>query len=127
MVQRSFDDLGTPLCDVTFCVLDIETTGTDRGSDAITEIGVVKVRAGEQLGTMATLVNPGTGISPVITVLTGITNSMVAAAPHIDTVLPTLQEFIGDAVIVGHNHIAPVLSLDEPIAGVIEHSGGHPL
>ncbi len=102
-VQRSFDDLGTPLCDVTFCVLDIETTGTDRGSDAITEIGVVKVRAGEQLGTMATLVNPGTGISPVITVLTGITNSMVAAAPHIDTVLPTLQEFIGDAVIVGHN------------------------
>jgi len=26
-VQRSFDDLGTPLCDVTFVVLDVETTG----------------------------------------------------------------------------------------------------
>ena len=102
-VQRSFDDLGTPLADVTFCVLDIETTGTDRGGDLITEIGVVKVRRGEFLGTMATLVNPGKAIAPSVTVLTGITESMVAAAPRIETVLPTLQEFIGDAVIVGHN------------------------
>jgi DNA polymerase-3 subunit epsilon len=102
-VQRSFDELGTPLCDVTFCVLDIETTGSDRGGDGITEIGVVKMRGGEQLGTMGTLVNPGHGIVPMVTVLTGITDSMVAAAPRIETVLPTLQEFVGDAVIVGHN------------------------
>ena len=44
--QRSFDDLGTPLADVTFCVLDIETTGSDRNTDLITEIGMVRVRAG---------------------------------------------------------------------------------
>ncbi|MFZ4718919.1 MAG: DEDD exonuclease domain-containing protein [Ilumatobacteraceae bacterium] len=103
IVQRSFDDLGTPLCDVTFCVLDIETTGSDRGSDGITEIGVVKVRGGEQLGTFGTLVNPGRAIAPTVTVLTGITDRMVMQAPRIETVLPTLQEFIGDAVIVGHN------------------------
>jgi DNA polymerase-3 subunit epsilon len=103
IVQRSFDDLGTPLSDVTFCVLDIETTGSDRGGDGITEIGVVKVRGGEHLGTMATLVNPGRAITPMVVVLTGITDTMVAAAPRIETVLPTLQEFIGDAVIVGHN------------------------
>jgi DNA polymerase-3 subunit epsilon len=102
-VQRSFDELGTPLADVTFCVLDIETTGSDRGGDLITEIGVVKVRRGECLGTMATLVNPGKAIAPSVTVLTGITHSMVAGAPRIETVLPTLQEFVGDAVIVGHN------------------------
>ncbi|MDO9175990.1 MAG: exonuclease domain-containing protein, partial [Actinomycetota bacterium] len=102
-MQRSFDDLGTPLHDVTFCVLDIETTGTDRGGDLITEIGVVKVRRGECLGTMATLVNPGKAIAPSVTVLTGITHSMVATAPRIETVLPTLQEFVGDSVIVGHN------------------------
>lgn len=103
IVQRSFDDLGTPLCDVTFCVLDIETTGSDRGGDGITEIGVVKVRGGEQLGTFATLVNPGRAITPTVVVLTGITDHMVARAPRIETVLPALQEFIGDAVIVGHN------------------------
>ena len=102
-MQRSFDELGTPLSDVTFAVLDIETTGSDRGADSITEIGVVKVRGGEHLGTMATLVNPGRAIAPMITVLTGITDHMVAAAPRIETVLPTLQEFVGDAVIVGHN------------------------
>ena len=102
-VQRSFDDLGTPLADVTFCVLDIETTGSDRGGDMITEIGAVKVRRGECLGTLATLVNPGRAIAPSVTVLTGITHSMVAKAPRIETVLPALQEFVGDAVIVGHN------------------------
>ncbi len=103
VVQRSFDDLGTPLADVTFCVLDIETTGTDRGTDLITEIGVVKVRGGECLGTMGTLVNPGRAIPPGITMLTGITESMVFTAPRIESVLPTLQEFVGEAVIVGHN------------------------
>ena len=102
-MQRSLDDLGTPLADVTFCVLDIETTGSDRGGDLITEIGVVKVRRGECLGTMATLVNPGKVIAPSVVVLTGITQSMVAAAPRIECVLPSLQEFVGDAVIVGHN------------------------
>lgn len=102
-MQRSFDDLGTPLCDVTFCVLDIETTGGDRGSDLITEIGAVKVRGGECLGTLATLVNPGRAIPPMITLLTGITDSMVGAAPRIEQVLPALLEFSRDTVIVGHN------------------------
>ena len=45
--QRSFDDLGTPLSDATFCVLDLETTGGNRTDDMITEIGAVKVRGGE--------------------------------------------------------------------------------
>ena len=48
-VQRSFDDLGTPLREVTFCVVDLETTG-GRPEDQITEIGAVKYRAGELLG-----------------------------------------------------------------------------
>ena len=47
--QRSFDELGTPLHQVTFCVVDLETTGGDPGSCAITEIGAVKLRGGECL------------------------------------------------------------------------------
>ena len=70
--QRSFDDLGTPLHDTTFCVLDLETTGGSRTDDMITEIGAVKVRGGECLGTFHTLVNPGRAIPPQITVLTGL-------------------------------------------------------
>jgi DNA polymerase-3 subunit epsilon len=102
-VQRSFDDLGTPLCDVTFCVIDLETTGGNRHDDAITEIGAVKVRGGECLGTFHTLVNPGRAIPPQITVLTGITDALVAPAPRIDAVLPMLLDFIGGSVMVAHN------------------------
>ena len=101
--QLSLDDLGAPLCDVTFCVIDLETTGGSPTSCGITEIGAVKLRGGECLGTFQTLVNPGCAIPPEITVLTGITQSMVYPAPRIENVLPTLLEFIGDAVIVGHN------------------------
>jgi DNA polymerase-3 subunit epsilon len=101
--QRSFDDLGTPLADVTFCVLDIETTGSDRDADLITELGMVKVRAGEFLGTFQTLVNPGRAIPPMITVLTGITEAMVSRAPAIDAVLPSMLEFVRNTVLVGHN------------------------
>lgn len=102
-VQRSFDELGVPLGDVTFCVLDLETTGGNRNDDMITEIGAVKVRGGEQLGTFQTLVNPGQAIPPQITVLTGLTNALVAPAPRIESVLPSLLSFIGDSVIVAHN------------------------
>jgi len=102
-MQRSFEDLGVPLDQVTFCVLDLETTGAAPPGAAITEIGAVKLRGGECLGTFQTLVNPGVGIPPEITILTGITQWMVMPAPHIDAVLGTFLEFIGPAVIVGHN------------------------
>jgi len=102
-MQRTFDDLGTPLSDVTFCVLDLETTGGDRNNDVITEIGAIKVRGGHSLGTFQTLINPGRAIPPSITIITGITDAMVMPAPRIEQVLPTLLEFCGDAVIVGHN------------------------
>lgn len=109
--QRSFDDLAdemdaetdAPLAEVTFCVLDLETTGGSPQTDTITEIGAVKVRGGERLGTFQTLVNPGRAIPPSVTVLTGITESMVIQAPRIESVLGSLVDFIGEAVIVGHN------------------------
>ena len=101
--QASFDDLGTPLIDVTFCVLDLETTGGSPDDDRICEVGAVKVRGGECLGTFHTLVDPGRSIPPAITVLTGLTTQVVAPAPTIESVLPALLEFIGDAVFVGHN------------------------
>jgi DNA polymerase-3 subunit epsilon len=99
----SLDDLGTPLHQVTFCVVDIETTGGVAADGGITEIGAVKLRGGEELGRFQTLVNPGLPIPPQIIVLTGITEAMVAPAPRVGPVLSSLLEFVGDAVIVGHN------------------------
>ena len=102
-MQRSFDDLGTPLSEVTFCVLDLETTGGTAADGGITEIGAVKLCGGQRLGTFRTFVNPGHSIPLQITRLTGISESMVAGAPPPDAVLPSFLEFLGDAVIVGHN------------------------
>lgn len=100
--QPSFDDLGTPLHDVTFCVVDLETTGGTH-SDAITEIGAVKVHGGEVVGEFQTLVRPDEPIPAFISVLTGITNAMVADAPRMATVLPSFLEFSRDTVLVAHN------------------------
>src|SRR5436190_5779705 len=102
-MQRSFEDLGTPLHEVTFCVVDLETTGGSAAADEITEVGAVKLRGGECLGTFQTLINPGVAIPPAITYLTGITEAMVLPAPRIERVLPAFLEFARDAVIVGHN------------------------
>ena len=102
-MQRSFDDLGQPLSDVTFVVLDLETTGGSPATCAITEVGAVKFRGGELIGTFQTLVNPGVPIPAEITYLTGITEVMVWPAPTIDAVLGALVAFVGDCVIVGHN------------------------
>ena len=102
-IQQSFDDLGTPLIEVEFVVLDFETTGGSPGDDRITEVGAVKVRGGEVVGTFQTLVRPGIPIPPLISALTGISGGMVAGAEPIETVLPCLLEFLGDAVFVGHN------------------------
>lgn len=115
--QLSFGDLDDPgfaaaepsLREVTFVVVDLETTGSrakagpDGRHDAITEIGAVKIRGGEVIGEFATLVDPGRDIPPQIVELTGITTAMVRNAPTIATVLPMFLEFAHGAVLVAHN------------------------
>ncbi|MCI9887828.1 3'-5' exoribonuclease [Micrococcales bacterium 31B] len=91
------------LADVTFVVLDLETTGGQSSGDAITEIGAVKVRGGARIGTFQTLIDPGIPIPYFITRLTGISNAMVQGQPRIETVLGSLFDFVRDAVVVAHN------------------------
>lgn len=102
--QRSFDELGRALRDITFTVVDLETTGGSAAAGSmITEIGAVKVRGGEVLGEFQTLVDPRSEIPPFIAVLTGISNSMVRGAPGIESALPAFLEFAAGTVLVAHN------------------------
>jgi DNA polymerase III subunit epsilon len=119
----SFDDPATPLHDVTFCVIDLETTGGSPASCAITEIGAARFRGGERQGTFQTLVNPGVPVSPEVTVLTGITEAMLQPAPPVEAVLPSLLEFVSGSVLVGHNLRFDVSFLDAALAA----SGRPPL
>ena len=55
------------------------------------------------LGEFQTLVNPHTEIPAFIAVLTGISNTMVADAPPIESALPAFLEFAAGTVLVAHN------------------------
>jgi DNA polymerase III subunit epsilon len=101
--QLTLDELGEPLRTTTFVVVDLETTGGSAGGDAITEVGAVKVCGGEVLGEFQTLVNPGMAINPFVSVLTGITDSMVCGAPSVAGVVPAFLEFARGSVLVAHN------------------------
>lgn len=102
--QITLEELGTPLHQVTFVVVDLETTGGSAAEHAITEIGAVKVRGGQVLGEFQTLVNPGEPIPAFISVLTGITDPMVAAAPRLGAALAAFLEFLSGAdAVVAHN------------------------
>src|SRR5690625_444681 len=56
-VQAAFDDLEPLLSEITFVVVDLETTGTRPGTDEITEIGAVRVRGGAVLAELSTFVS----------------------------------------------------------------------
>ena len=109
------------LSDVTYSVLDIETTGLSKMTDKITEFGIIKIKNGEKIDEMECLVNPEKEIPQRVVEVTNITNDMVKDAETIDKVLPRVLDFIKDTVIVAHNgvfdvgfmkHNAEVLGLD---------------
>jgi DNA polymerase-3 subunit epsilon len=101
--QQSFDELGTPLREIEFVVVDLETTGGSATADEITEIGAVRVHAGAVVGELQTLVRPQSAIPAFIAVLTGITDGMVASAPPASVAVPAFLEFARGAVLVAHN------------------------
>ena len=102
-MQGTFDELGSPLRDTTFVVVDLETTGGSPHACEITEIGAVKVRGGEVVAEFQTLVNPGAHIPAFVAVLTGITDAMVARSPRLEQALPAFLEFSRGSVLVAHN------------------------
>lgn len=89
--------------EVTFCVLDLETTGGSHVDSAITEIGAAKVQFGAITGTFQTLVDPGQPVPAFIRLLTGISDESLRGAPPIEEVLPSLLEFVRGTVLVAHN------------------------
>ncbi|MHC8497460.1 MAG: DEDD exonuclease domain-containing protein [Actinomycetes bacterium] len=101
--QLSLDELGTPLAEITFVVVDLETTGGKPAEGGITEIGAVAVRGGVVQKEMATLVNAQLPLPPMISSLTGITPTMLADAPGVFAAVTTFWEFARGGVLVAHN------------------------
>jgi len=103
-VDPDMAPLGRSLDEVGFAVVDVETTGGGRGfGHRIVEIAVVEVRGGRIVDEYQTLVNPARRIPPGVVALTGITNEMVAGAPHFDHVAEEVLARLDGRVFVAHN------------------------
>ena len=86
-------ELGVSLSEVTFCVVDLETTGGSPVDDAITEIGAVKYRGGERIGSFGRSWIPGgrsrtSPTSPVSTTTSSRASHDRAGAARVPRVLP---------------------------------------
>lgn len=95
---------GDFLRDMTYAVIDTETTGTTpRFGDRITEIAIVLVRNGKIVEVFESLVNPQRPIPAYITQLTHITWDMVKDAPLFEDLIPQLEPLLEGNIFVAHN------------------------
>lgn len=86
-----------------FVAFDFETTGLDHHNDRIIEVAAIKFVDGEITERYVELVNPEMNISPIITEITGISDSMVRSSPTEELIIDDLLSFIGDHPLVAHN------------------------
>lgn len=100
------DLLAMPLERLAVTVVDTETTGLDPDQgDEIIAIGAVRVVNGRILRQeiFDSFVRPRRVISASSRAIHGISDAMLHAEPPVEDVLPRLQRFVEDTVIVGHN------------------------
>ena len=86
-----------------YAIVDIETTGANRGGNKITEIAIIITDGTVVIDKFSTLINPERSIPVNITYLTGITNDMVSEAPKFYEVAKNIVELTKDCIFVAHN------------------------
>ena len=87
---------------MTYCIVDIETTGNGLKGNKITEIAIFKFDGVEIIDKFSSLVNPNCRIPYFITGLTGIDDQMVANAPTFEEIAPKVLEITQDCIFVAH-------------------------
>ena len=87
----------------TYVAVDLETTGLEAGRDRITEVGMVRFTLEGVQRSYSSLVNPEIPIPFRIARLTGISDGDVRDAPRFGSIRLDVEEFLGDAVVVGQN------------------------
>jgi DNA polymerase-3 subunit epsilon len=92
-------------------VFDLETTGTDRLSDRIVEVAVVRFGKGGQVATLDRRVNPGVKIPRESTRVHGISDADVAECPAFAALAPELVAFLDGCDLAGYN----VRQFDVPV------------
>lgn len=91
-----------PIEEVTFTVVDVETTGLS-STDRVIEVAAVRMQGLEEIERYQSLINPGMPIPEISSNLSGITDDMVLGAPLFPEVAPELDRMLSSAVFVAHN------------------------
>ena len=86
-----------------YIAFDLETTGLDAKSDAIIEIGAVRMRDGEKVERFSSFAWPGHPLSPKTVSLTSITDEMLRGAPRPEQAVEAFLDWAGDTPLVAHN------------------------
>ncbi|MFQ6045581.1 MAG: PolC-type DNA polymerase III, partial [Gemmatimonadales bacterium] len=96
---------GSPaLDDVSFAVVDVETTGTrPRRGDRVVEIAIVSVADGTAEPVFESLLNPERPIPPLTRSLTRITDAMVRDRPVFGEIADEVVAALAGRVFVAHN------------------------
>ena len=95
---------GDYLGNITFAVLDVETTGLNADSGhRICEIALLRFRGGKVLDTFESLINPQRSISPGASAVNRLTDWDVRDKPVFDQVAAQVSARLEDAVLVAHN------------------------
>ena len=94
----------TPLIALDAVVIDTETTGLDPAEARIVEFAAIRIVGGRLSDELfRTMVSPGVAIPPAATAIHHIDDAKVAGAPSFSQVWPSLLDFIGGAVVIGHS------------------------
>ncbi|WP_052520284.1 exonuclease domain-containing protein [Aneurinibacillus migulanus] len=103
--QRHADLLQTPLRELVYTSVDIETTGfyPERGAEVIS-IAAIRMNGREIAhdDLFSVYVRPSGCIPDHITVLTGITENMVAEAPPLGEVFASFEAFLTNTIVIGY-------------------------
>jgi DNA polymerase-3 subunit epsilon len=86
-----------------FVALDVETTGLRPASHRVVEIGMIRYSGGEPIERFQMLFDPERKLPAYITKLTGIRDADLRGQDRFSDHATKIEEFIGDALIVGHN------------------------
>lgn len=86
-----------------FTAFDTETTGLNKHSDRIIEIGAVKFDKNGIIDSFSSLINPNIKLPRICYELSGINDEMLLNAPTINQILPDFFRFISSTKLVAHN------------------------
>lgn len=102
------------LKDLSFCVFDLETTGSNTKQDKIIEIGIVRIENLQIVQELNYLINPQMPIPNFVQKLTSLTPEKLKDKPILEDVIDEIVDFMKDSILVAHNS-----SFDVPFLNAI--------